>query len=84
MKYRIGDKTLLGEIVDVDESCKSRISRPYRVERNGIIRFFTESEIDKIICEPTRPVPEPPHAEESEVVKAMRVVVRRKFEEGER
>jgi len=40
--------------------------------------------LTQIFSDASRPVPEPPHAEESEVVKAMRVVVRRKFEEGER
>ena len=40
--------------------------------------------VREMLGDASRPVPEPPHAEESEVVKAMRVVVRRKFEEGER
>lgn len=38
----------------------------------------------QIFSDASRHIPEPPHAEESEVVKAMRVVVRRKFEEGEK
>lgn len=49
MKYKVGDKTLLGEIEKVNEG----MSIPYMIHA-GDYRWFAESEIDAIICKPKR------------------------------
>ena len=51
MKYKLGDKTLLGEIDDVD---KSFTTYSYRIRTDYGSNWFSESEIDKIICKPKR------------------------------
>lgn len=54
MKYKVGDATLLGEIDEIDTTAD--VIFPYKI-RNDITRrrkWFTESEIDAIICKPKR------------------------------
>ena len=53
MKYKLGDKTLLGEIDDVD---KSFTTYSYRIRTDYGSNWFSESEIDAIICKPKRNV----------------------------
>lgn len=50
MKYKVGDKTLLGEIIEIDKLS----TNPYVVKVEEWRHWFTESEIDKIICKPKR------------------------------
>lgn len=49
MKYKVGDKTLLGDIEKVSEG----MSVPYMVKTNDC-HWFSESEIDAIIIKPKR------------------------------
>jgi hypothetical protein len=51
MKYKVGDKTLLGEIVNID-NYDTRC--PYGIESMFGCFWFSESEIDKIIIKPKR------------------------------
>jgi hypothetical protein len=54
MKYKVGDKTLLGEIDEIDTTAD--VIFPYKI-RNDITRrrkWFAESEIDAIIIKPKR------------------------------
>ena len=51
MKYKLGDKTLLGEIDDV---YKSFTTYSYRIRTDCGSNWFTESEIDKIAIKPKR------------------------------
>lgn len=51
MKYKVGDKTALGEITGLDGSLRLM---PYYVAQGDSGHWFTESEIDAIICKPNR------------------------------
>ena len=53
MKYKVGDKTKFGEIIEVDTSYTSM---PYLVEQDDdtVGHWFTESEIDAIVIKPKR------------------------------
>jgi hypothetical protein len=50
MKYKVGDKTLLGEIIEIDKLS----TNPYVVKVEGRKHWLTESEIGKIIIKPKR------------------------------
>jgi hypothetical protein len=53
MKYKAGDKTLLGEITYVDEG-DMRLTYMIKTRDSHFKAWFTESEIDKIIIKPKR------------------------------
>lgn len=51
MKYKVGDKTLLGEIINADDG---DTRYPYSISVTFGKFWFAESEIDKIIIKPKR------------------------------
>ena len=53
MKYKVGDKTLLGEITDVDSNDKDGL--PYVIDDGeGSWEWYSEKQVDKIIIKPKR------------------------------
>ena len=50
MKHKVGDMTTLGEITRISES----FSNPYIVKNEEFNHYFSDSEIDAIICKPKR------------------------------
>lgn len=51
MKYKVGDRTLLGEIKCIEEWNKGR---EYGIVSDNCYRWFSKSEIDKIVVKPKR------------------------------
>ena len=64
--------------------CRNRYLGAFEAQTKNVIKSHWLKDATKHQRSSSRPVSEPPHAEESEVVKTMWVAVRRKFEEGER
>ena len=50
MKYKVGDKTILGEITRISEI----VNNPYIVKNEEFCHYFSESEIDAIVIKPKR------------------------------